>query len=620
MKSPRIWLALSLGAFFAVTALEARAQQAEPGFALDRFEPSERGSNWFSLESLDLRGSGRFAAGLVLDYGKDPLVIYGPDGEKVSAVVADQFFAHVGASLVVWDRVRFGVNLPIALVQDGDAGTASSGSFSSENSSTVGDLRLAADIRLAGEYGDPVTFAGGLRVFAPTGSRDSFTGDGSVRIVPRLMLAGDVGSFTYAAHAGFNGRTQGDDFGDADLGSEILFGAAAGLRAADRKLTIGPELYGATGVASGDAFFGKLTTPLELIVGGHYQAGDWQFGLGVGPGLTRGLGTPAYRLLASIEFAPAFEKPLPPPAPVVDRDGDGILDNEDACPDEPGVRTSDPATNGCPAPKDRDGDGIMDDVDACPDQPGVKSVDPKKNGCPPPPDRDGDKILDADDACPDEAGVPNEDPKKNGCPPPKDRDGDSITDDVDACPDAAGEPNADPKKHGCPVARVEEGQIKIREQVQFAYNSAQILKASDFIIEAVTKILQDHAEIKKVSIEGHTDSKGGDAFNKALSQQRATAVMKALTKKGIDKKRLSAKGYGEEKPLDTNDTEEGRANNRRVEFHIVEQEGALGEAGAPGAGASAPSATTPSSTPPAGAPKKKPAAAEPDKNKSGNPY
>jgi OOP family OmpA-OmpF porin len=299
-------------------------------------------------------------------------------------------------------------------------------------------------------------------------------------------------------------------------------------------------------------------------------------------------------LLASIEFAPAFEKPPPPPVPVLDRDGDGVLDNEDACPDEPGVRTSDPKTNGCPPPKDRDGDGITDDVDACPDQPGVKSVDPKKNGCPPPPDRDGD----------------------------------TITDDVDACPDAAGEPNPDPKKNGCPVARVEQGQIKIREQVQFAYNSAVILKTSDFIIEAVTKILQDHPEIKKVSIEGHTDSKGGDAFNKALSQQRANAVMKALIKKGIDKKRLSAKGYGEEKPLDTNDTEEGRANNRRVEFHIVEQEGALGEGATSGTGASAPPGAAPSASPSAsppaaepatGAPKKKPAA-QPDKTKGTNPY
>jgi outer membrane protein OmpA-like peptidoglycan-associated protein len=184
---------------------------------------------------------------------------------------------------------------------------------------------------------------------------------------------------------------------------------------------------------------------------------------------------------------------------------------------------------------------------------------------------------------PDEAGVANEDPKKHGCPPPKDRDGDAITDDVDACPDAAGEANEDPKKHGCPVARVEQGQIKIREQVQFAYNSAQILKASDFIIEAVTKILQDNPGITKVNIEGHTDSKGGDAFSKQLSQRRATAVMQALVKRGIDKKRLTAKGFGEEKPLDTNDTEEGRANNRRVEFHIVE-DGAGGDAVPPAAG------------------------------------
>ena len=121
------------------------------------------------------------------------------------------------------------------------------------------------------------------------------------------------------------------------------------------------------------------------------------------------------------------------------------------------------------------------------------------------------------------------------------------------------------------MARVEKGQIVIREQVQFAYNSAQILKASDFILEAVQKILTENPEIKKVSVEGHTDSKGGDAFNKRLSAQRAQAVVRWLVQHGIDASRIESKGWGEERPIDSNDTDAGRANNRRVEFHILEQ-------------------------------------------------
>src|SRR6185295_4547260 len=119
-----------------------------------------------------------------------------------------------------------------------------------------------------------------------------------------------------------------------------------------------------------------------------------------------------------------------------------------------------------------------------------------------------------------------------------------------------------PKKNGCPVAHIEKGEIRIREQVQFAYNSAQILKASDFILEAVMKILTENPELMSVEIQGHTDSKGGDAYNKKLSDKRAASVMKWLTSHGIDKKRLSSVGFGKERPIDTNDTDEGRANNR----------------------------------------------------------
>jgi OmpA-OmpF porin, OOP family len=549
--------------------------QQNSGFALDRFEPSERGSDWFVLESLDLRGHQRFATGLVLDYAYRPLVIFTADGEdEQSAIVRHQLFGHLGGNVILWERVRFGVNLPIAIFQDGEGGSAAGTVFDSpQHATTVGDLRVSGDVRFAGTYGGPITLAGGLQLFAPIGEQDSFTSDGAVRAVPRLMIAGDAGQMTYAAHLGVAIRARDDAFAGSALGSELTYAAAIGARLDEKRLVIGPELHGTTVVTDSDSFFGRATSPLELIVGGHYQATRvWRVGAGAGPGLTRAFGTPSLRLLATVEWVEPFDEPKPPPPPLPkDRDGDGVLDGEDACPDVPGVRTDDPATNGCPAPKDRDGDGILDPVDACPDVPGVKNEDPKKHGCPPA-DRDKDGILDDDDACPDEPGVKTDDPKTNGCPPPKDRDGDGILDTEDACPDVPGEKNEDPKKNGCPVARVEKGQIIIREQVQFAYNSAKILKTSDYILEAVKKILDENPEIKHVNIEGHTDSKGGDAYNKALSGRRAASVVAWLVQHGVDKKRLAPKGFGEERPIDSNDTEDGRANNRRVEFHIVEQD------------------------------------------------
>jgi outer membrane protein OmpA-like peptidoglycan-associated protein len=549
----------------------ATAQKQAEGFSLDRFEPSERGSDWFVLESWDLRGHVRPAFGLVLDYANQPLMLYSENGDEAGSIVEHQLFAHFGGSIVLWERVRFGLNLPLAAYQAGDEGNAI---FSSDNKTTFGDLRLSADARILGTYGDPFTLAGGFQFFVPTGSQGSFTSDGAVRLNTRVGVAGDIEPFVYSSMLGFGLRANSDEYAGGARGSELSLSAAAGVRAVDKRLVVGPELFTNTVVTDPDGFLGRQTTPVEWLLGGHFLAlPSLRVGAGAGSGLTRAFGTPRFRVLANIEWFEPFEEPPPPapPEPVKeppDRDKDGILDPVDACPDVPGVPSDDPQKNGCPLPQDQDGDGILDPIDACPTVPGIASDDPKKNGCP---DRDKDGILDPVDACPDEPGVPSDDPKKNGCPLPKDTDGDGILDPEDACPKDPGPANPDPKKNGCPVARVEKGQIIIREQVQFAYNSSQILKASDFILEAVQKIFVDNPEIKKVSIEGHTDSKGGDAFNKRLSGQRAASVVKWLVQHGIDAARLEAKGFGEERPIDTNDTDEGRANNRRVEFHILDQ-------------------------------------------------
>jgi outer membrane protein OmpA-like peptidoglycan-associated protein len=346
------------------------------------------------------------------------------------------------------------------------------------------------------------------------------------------------------------------------------------LRVADQRLVLGPELYGSTNVTSSDAFFARRTSPFEVLFGAHYMATrDVRIGAGIGPGLTRGLGAPEFRGLLSLEYAPDVVKPVEAAPPPPDRDHDGILDADDACPDVPGVQTDDPKTNGCPPPNDRDHDGIVDEQDACPDEAGVKTDDAKTNGCPPPKDRDHDGIVDEQDACPDEAGVKTDDPKTNGCPPPKDRDKDGIIDEQDACPDAPGPANSDPKKNGCPEARVESGQIKILERVEFENNSAKLRPESDHVLNAVLDVMKSHPEFNKLSVEGHTDNHGAAAYNKRLSEQRAGAVVKWLVDHGVARERLSAQGFGLERPIDTNATEDGRQNNRRVEFHILEVDG-----------------------------------------------
>jgi outer membrane protein OmpA-like peptidoglycan-associated protein len=575
----------SSSALLLLLALPGTAYAQREGFAIDRFESAERGSQFFVVDNLDLRGAARPALGAVFDYGYKPLVAYDLNGNEKSAVVRHQAWVHLGGSLVLADRVRLALNVPVAVYQDGDATTLNGESFKPSDKPAIGDIRLAADFRLVGTKTDPFTLAVGVRAWLPTGPTEQFAGDGSFRIAPQIMAAGDLGVLTYAARLALVYRGRDESFGGTELGSEMVGAIGAGLKTSDGRFVIGPEIFASSVFSGTDTFFKTRTTPVEGLLGLHYDVvPDVRIGAGAGTGLTRGYGAPDFRGLLSFEYAPAYEKAEPavvppPPEPVVvppaDTDGDGVIDAEDACPTVPGPRSTNPKLNGCP---DRDGDGVPDTVDACPDVAGVATDDPKTNGCPP--DRDGDGILDAVDACPDLKGMKTEDPKTNGCP---DTDGDGILDPEDACPKLPGPRNADPKRHGCPLVIVTEKEIKITEQVKFKFNSAELLKESDGILEAVREVLATHPEIVKVRVEGHTDNVGDAAYNKKLSGRRADSVMKWLTDHKIDKKRLVAAGFGMEEPIDVNTTDAGRANNRRVAFSILERDDSKKAPAAPAA-------------------------------------
>src|SRR5438034_1480563 len=141
-RSVRHFGAVVLG-ILATMSVAASAAGAEPiGFDVNRLEPSERGSDWFANESLDLRGSGRLALGVVGDYGYRPFVLYNGDGSDRTVIVRHQLFAHAGAGLILFDRVRLDVSLPIALYQDGDPGTLSGATYASTNPTTLADPRV----------------------------------------------------------------------------------------------------------------------------------------------------------------------------------------------------------------------------------------------------------------------------------------------------------------------------------------------------------------------------------------------------------------------------------------------------------------------------------------------
>ena len=591
MKTRQLLLVAFTSAASLTVTTGAFAQTAT-GFGINRHSPAERGSHWFGNESLDLRGGLRWAAGFTFDYAGSPLAAYNGDGTQRGAIISSQSFLHLGGNVVFLDRFRAGLNIPFVVTNEGRELSSAGVRYLAPSTRRVADMRLGIDVRLLGQYGDPLTIAFGTQVFFPSGSEDSYTGDGSVRVQPRLLAAGDVGVFAYAARAGFEYRPTQVGYPKGMTGTELSFGAAAGVKVLDRKLAIGPEISGSTVVAD-DGAFRQASTPVEAMFGARYVSGI-DVGIAGGTGLARGIGAPVGRIVVTVGVAAPYKKPI------YDRDKDNIVDEIDACPDVPGIKSEDPRWNGCPDP-DRDKDGVMNAVDACPDEQGIRSEDPRYDGCPDPdrdkdgimnvedscpdvvgirsedsklngcpdPDRDKDGIKNEDDACPDVAGVTSDDSKQNGCPD-SDRDKDGVKNEDDACPDEAGKPDPDPTKNGCPIAFVKDNQIKITEQVKFVTGSAAIVKGeqSDVVLLAVVKVLTDHADIKKLRVEGHTDNVGGAGYNKTLSQWRATSVMTWLVKHGIDQTRIHAKGFGLEKPVADNKTEDGRKDNRRVEFHI----------------------------------------------------
>lgn len=239
--------------------------------------------------------------------------------------------------------------------------------------------------------------------------------------------------------------------------------------------------------------------------------------------------------------------------PDADNDGDGIVDRADTCPNEPG-----PIENrGCPV-TDRDGDGVPDAEDKCPDLPGKKAL----SGCP---DTDGDGIPDAEDRCPVLAGLR----ENQGCPD-TDRDGDTIVDRLDKCPEQFG-----PPPDGCPkkytLVEVKKERIDIKQQVHFATARWRVLPDSFRLLDEVVSVLRDFPKMR-ISIEGHTDSVGGESMNLRLSQRRAEAVRDYLVDAGIAPERLEAIGFGLTRPIASNKTARGRALNRRTEFRIVSLE------------------------------------------------
>jgi len=517
-------LAVAL-ALLAASAARAADDPARRGFDPDPPRPAVGLGGQFTTEGARALPGGSYWMGLELDWVHGLLALRS-GGDRVGWAVEDRIAAHLMGSRS-FGRLEAGAALPLALWQRSGLGALAERGVGGPLVAPVaraalGDLRVLGRYALLDEERAPLSLAAALELRAPTGNGDAFFSDGW-GATPSLLAGRRLGALRIDGAAGYSFRRPGQ-FLQLAVHDAVVLGGAASVdlppvgRLAEWRAIADLAAQIPRGIGgSGD----RYRAPLSIR--GGVRARLWRSlwaDLGVGTGLAAsgdgGYGRETFRLFAGVRWQRI----------AADRDGDGVPDDEDRCPDVPGPAEWD----GCPQAPDRDGDGVPDRQDRCPDRPGPKELE----GCP---DRDGDGIPDIDDKCPDQPGPVQND----GCPLKPDE----------------------------PVVEIETTRLSLKDMIHFDTGRDTIKPESDRILAEIAAILTSHAEITRVRVEGHTDSVGSRPYNLDLSQRRASSVVRALVARGVPAARLSAAGYGFDRPIATNATAVGRARNRRVEFTIL---------------------------------------------------
>lgn len=518
-------LAVAAALALAVPRATPGDDPAARGFDADPHRLASTVDGDFFVESAAVPPVGSWHAFLVLQW-VDGLVPW-RSGDQVVGHVIEQRLATVLGGSYSLGFVEVAADLPVYLSQQAnlapltDLGVgpplaASVASFA------LGDLRLQAKVPLLAPRGSAFALSLLLDVRVPTGDADSFASDG-LAAIPGAVATVRGARWRVDGQAGYLFRSPGqflqlvvhDGFtwgvgGSYDLGPWWEFRSVRAIADVSGQIPRGIESDTA-----------RYSAPISGRIGVRGRVGEHlacELGLGTGLG-SAAFGRETFRLFAGVRHETVK----------TDRDGDGVPDDEDRCPDVPGLRV----LQGCPD-GDRDADGVMDSEDRCPDVKGPRELE----GCP---DADGDGIPDIDDKCPKDPG-----PVQN-----------------DGCP--VGE---------APIVEIETERLSLKDMINFDTGKSTIQPGSKRVLDEIAAVLKAHAELKRIRVEGHTDNVGGQAYNLDLSERRARAVVEALVTRGIARDRLSSAGFGFSRPIASNATAFGRAKNRRVEFTILlENEG-----------------------------------------------
>jgi OOP family OmpA-OmpF porin len=495
-------------------------------------KPTPLLNSGITLEGGELFSPKSFRAALLVDMNGEILALQLGE-KKLGNLIPFRADAHALFSYQILQRLEVGVDLPVTFYQQDNTQLLVQQGFATPGISAVGldELRVLPRFVILDGHRFPIWLDAVGEVRFPTGDRGSFLGSRGLGFAPRITAERAFGRLRLFGDMGYRFRYAGQ-FLNLYVGNEFNMGVGGAFHLPDihpgnvtlTHVNVLGEMVLSTPVEAPFTFSqaDSLKTPWELLVGLRARwTSRWgaELDLGRGLGTTTGYGREAYRIMLALRYD--FEW--------ADRDGDGIPDDIDKCPDEPEDKDGFQDEDGCPDP-DNDMDGIPDTEDACPNDPGPKEYD----GCP---DRDGDTIPDNVDKCPDEPG-----PAEN-----------------DGCPISG------------PAVVLETDRIRLRQNILFETAMAVIKPLSFHILDEVANVLAKHPELKHVEVQGHTDNIGSRPYNLDLSDRRAKSVIEYLSHKGIDRRRLTPHGFGFDKPIAPNTNAIGRARNRRVEFNLEER-------------------------------------------------
>ncbi|MBL9110154.1 MAG: OmpA family protein [Myxococcales bacterium] len=547
------------------------------GFDTHLFRPSMDSKGFFHTNGTDILGANDFSLGLVIDYGRNLLRVRDV-GQSSPQLINHQFQGTFSFNYGIANMLVLGLSAPVNLAsgeaqfdnQNPPQPTVNAGQWSPNafDSQTLGFIAVHGKLRiLRVERGFGLALA--TQVGVPvTDAPRSAGADPGFFIWPQLI--GEkrffgAGILKIGANAGFRAHSASGtqlDLRDGRFvdGQRITYGLGASVRVAE-PVDIVADTYGTFLLGNADS----AVKPSNEVTGGLkiFIERNSYLMLGAGPRYTSGFEAADVRAFVGFIFEPS----------IGDRDGDGIKDDLDKCPDEKEDFDGFEDEDGCPEP-DNDHDGIPDIKDKCPNVPEDMDGDEDTDGCPEPPkdgDRDHDGIPDSRDKCPDDPEDKDGFEDEDGCPEP-DNDHDGIPDVKDLCPNEPETFNKFRDEDGCPDRGnvvVEDNNIVILKKIQFKTGSAEILPESNEILDAVSGTIKDHPEFQLVEVAGHADERAPDAYNLQLTQLRVNAVVAALVARGTPANKLRSKGYGEYCPEDPEHNEAAWEKNRRVEFKIV---------------------------------------------------